>query len=492
MTKQLPYSRLLIIFTLLMTIFISGCSNPNLTPLDEIRTDSHIVQISMQPDPPKLNGNNIFIRISDSKGKSIEANLKADIKLSFSMPAMASMAAMGGKSTITDLGNGLYKAEFDLPFEGPWTIDLEIKAGQETIRRSYSLTAGRKGLIKLSSGTPDQSTSSMLEPTEKGVITVSEARRQLIGVRIGTVEKRPMILTIRAFGNVTYDERQLNDVVLRVKGWIQHLDANFTGKWVKAGETLFTLYSPDLYATQQEYLLALQSKNPTLQTTIAQRLRLWGISDTQIEQIASQRKPFEYMPILTPASGYIVEKNVIEGDQVEAGQKLFRIANLDKVWVEGEIYQFDLPQIRLGDSVKITLPYIPGKTFEGDVSYIYPYLMGDARTGKIRVELPNPNLELLPDMYANMELSINLGEKLQIPESAVIYTGKRRIVFIDLGEGRLRPQLIVVGLRNQGNFEVISGLSEGDRVVISGNFLIASESQIRSALNFWGDDDDTK
>lgn len=489
MTRQIVFNRFLMAFYLLVVICISACSSPNLTPLDEIKTDSHIVQVSMQPDPPKLNGNNIFIRINDSKGKPIA---KANVMISFNMPAMAAMAAMNGKATVSDDGNGLYKAQFDLPFEGPWTIDLEIKTDQETIRRSYSLTAGRKGLIKLSSGAPDQSTSSMQESTEKGVITVSEARRQLIGVRIGTVEKMPMILTIRAFGNVTYDERQLSDVVLRVKGWIQHLDANFNGKWIKTGETLFTLYSPDLYATQQEYLSALQSKNPTLQTAIAQRLRLWGISDAQIEQIASQRKPFEYMPILAPASGYIVEKNVIEGDQVEAGQKLFRIANLDKVWVEGEIYQFDLPQIRLGDSVKITLPYLPGKTYEGEVSYIYPYLSGDTRTGKIRVELPNPHLELLPAMYANMELSINLGEKLQIPESAVIYTGKRRIVFIDIGEGRLRPQQIVVGLRNQGNFEVISGLSEGDRVVISGNFLIASESQIRSALNYWGDDDDSK
>nr|MBA2726772.1 efflux RND transporter periplasmic adaptor subunit [Parachlamydiaceae bacterium] len=261
------------------------------------------------------------------------------------------------------------------------------------------------------------------------------------------------------------------------------------GKWVGAGETLFTLYSPELYAAQQEYLLALQSNNTTLQTAIAKRLRLWGIPDTQIEQIANQKKSFEYMPILSPASGFIVEKNVIEGDMVEAGQKLFRIAGLDKVWIEAEIYQFDLPQIRLGDLATITLPYIPGKTFEGEVSYIYPYLSGDARTGKIRIELNNSPLELLPGMYANVELSVNLGEKLQVPESAVIYTGKRRIVFLDLGEGRLRPQEIVIGLRNQEYFEVISGLSAGDRVVTSGNFLIASESQIRSALNYWGNDD---
>ena len=487
MIKQLSNSRFLIAFVLLMAIYISGCSSPNLTPLDEVKTDTHIVQISMQPDPPKLKENNIFIHISNSKGNPIT---KANVMVSFNMPAMASMAAMNGKATVSDQGNGLYMAKFNLPFEGPWTIDIEIKADQETIRRSYSLTAGRKGLIKLSNGT-DQ-TSSMQKTAENGVITVSEARRQLIGVRIGEVEKRPMILTIRAFGNITYDEKQLSDVVLRVKGWIQHLDANFTGKKVNAGETLFTLYSPDLYATQQEYLLALQSKNTSLQSVIEQRLRLWGISDVEIDQINDQRKAFEYMPILAPASGYIVEKNVIEGDLVEAGQKLFRIANLDKVWVEGEIYQFDLPQIHLKDSVKITLPYLPGKTFEGKVSYIYPYLSGDSRTGKIRVELPNPRLELLPDMYANIELSINLGEKLQIPESAVMYTGNRRIVFIDLGEGRLRPQQIIVGLRNQGYFEVISGLSVGDRVVTSGNFLIASESQLRSALNYWGDDNDSQ
>ena len=484
MIKQFINSQFLIAFVLLMTIYISGCSSPNLAPLDEVDTGIHIVQISMQPDPPKLKGTNIFVHVSDNKGNPVT---KTNVMVSFNMPAMASMAAMNGKATVSNQGNGLYKAQFDLPIDGPWTIDIEIKADQETIRRSYSLTAGRKGLIKLSSDS-----SSMQRTTENGVITVTEARRQLIGVRVGEVEKRPMILAIRAFGNITYDEKQLSDVVLRIKGWIQHLDANFTGKKVNAGETLFTLYSPDLYATQQEYLLALQSKNTSLQSVIEQRLRLWGISDAEIEQIHDQRKAFEYMPIPAPTNGYIIEKNVIEGDLVEAGQKLFRIANLDNVWVEGEIYQFDLPQIHLEDSVKITLPYLPGRAFEGKVSYIYPYLSGDARTGKIRVELPNPHLEFLPDMYANMELSINLGEKLQIPESAVMYTGKRRIVFIDLGEGRLRPQQIIVGLRNQGYFEVLSGLSAGDRVVTSGNFLIASESQIRSALNYWGDDDDTQ
>lgn len=475
---------LLAIFILAVAFYISGCSSPTLAPLDEFQSGSLTIQISMQPDPPKLSGNSIFIKILSGENKPV---VKAHVSATFTMPAMAAMAAMSAGSTISDLGNGIYKAQFDLAHTGPWTLDVKIKTDQGTVQRRYSLTAGRKGLVRLS-----EDSISIKESSLEGIIHVSEARRQLIGVRIGTVEKKPMILTVRTFGNVTYDERRLNDVVLRIKGWIHQLDANFTGKRVQKEERLFTLYSPDLYATQLEYLRALQTKNEHLQEKIAQRLKLWGISDSQIEIITKEQKSFEYMPILAPASGYIVEKNVIEGDFVEPGQKLFRIADLDQVWVEAEIYQSDLPKIQLGERALITLPYLPGKTYEGKVSFIYPFLSGDARVGKVRIELPNPHLELLPDMYANVELNINLGERLQVPESAVMYTGKRRIVFLDLGEGRLKPQEIVVGQRNRDYFEVISGLREGDRIVTSGNFLIASESQIRSALNYWGDESESK
>ena len=467
------------LFFLLVTCYISACSSSNSAPLDEFKAGSLTVQVSMQPDPPKLNSNSLFIKIEGSEKKPV---LQAKVSASFAMPAMAAMAAMNASSTISELGNGLYKAEFDLPAEGPWTLDIKIQTESETIQRSYSLTAGRKGLIKL---TQDAA------PSE-GIITVNESRRQLIGVRIGTVEKKPMVLTVRTFANVTYDERQLNDVVLRIKGWIHHLDANFTGKQVQKGDQLFTLYSPDLYATQLEYLRALQTKNEHVIGKIAERLRLWGVSDTQIELITKEQKSFEYMPILAQANGYIVEKNVIEGDFVEPGQKLFRIADLNQVWVEAEVYQSDLSQIQLGERVLITLPYLPGKTYEGKVSFIYPFLSGNARVGKVRIELPNPHLELLPDMYANVELNIQLGDKLQVPQSAVMYTGSRRIVFLDLGEGRLKPQEVIVGLRDRNYFEVISGLKEGDKVVTSGNFLIASESQLRSALNYWGDDSGSK
>lgn len=471
-----------LLFLVVVVCYISGCSSSNPVPLDEFKSGFLTIQISMQPDPPKLNGNLLFIRIQDSENK---AALQTEVSASFAMPAMAAMAAMNVAPTISDLGNGLYKAEFDLPVDGPWTLNIKITTGSKRIQRSYSLTAGRKGLVKLS-----QDDSTKESPTE-GVITVKEARRQLIGVRIGTVEKKPMVLTVRTFANVTYDERQLNDVVLRIKGWIHHLDANFTGKQVQKGDQLFTLYSPDLYATQLEYLRALQTKNENVVGKIRERLRLWGVSDAQIELITKEQKSLEYMPILARANGYIVEKNVIEGDFVEPGQKLFRIADLNQVWVEAEVYQSDLSQIQLGERVLVTLPYLPGKTYEGKVSFIYPFLSGNARIGKVRIELPNPDLELLPDMYANVELNIQLGDRLRVPQSAVMYTGSRRIVFLDLGQGRLKPQEIVVGLRDRDYFEVLSGLNEGDKVVTSGNFLIASESQLRSALNYWGNDSES-
>jgi len=221
-------------------------------------------------------------------------------------------------------------------------------------------------------------------------------------------------------------------------------------------------------------------------------LKLWGISDEQIDELTNKQEAFEKMPFLSPADGYVIEKNVVEGDIVEAGMKIFRIVPIEKVWLKAEIYQSDLLQIRTGDQATITLPYLPGKTYIAHASYIYPYLQGNAKTGQVLFQLDNPLQELLPDMYANISLDINLGERLQVPESAVIYIGNDNLVFLDLGEGRLSPKKIKVGLRSNGYYEVLSGLTLGDKVVKSGNFLIAAESKILSAMKYWGSEDESK
>jgi Cu(I)/Ag(I) efflux system membrane fusion protein len=319
---------------------------------------------------------------------------------------------------------------------------------------------------------------------ETGVVRIDEARGREIGIRTGKVERAPMKRTLRAVGRVAYDETRLRDVTLKLGGWITKLHVTQTGQPIRQGQMLFTLYSPELFAAQQEYLLA-RGRNDALAGAAEKKLSLWGLTSAQIAKVAEKGEPLENVPFYAPASGYVIEKNVVEGAAVQAGERLFRIAALDKVWVEAELFEADLPSVKVGGPATVELSYLPGATFEGKVTYVYPYLDPVARTGKVRVELRNAGRELKPDMYATILFDVDLGSRLQIPIDAVVYTGPRRLVFVDLGEGRLRPQEVTLGARTDDKVEVLSGLSEGQTVVTSGNFLVAAESRIRSAAKFW-------
>ena len=323
-----------------------------------------------------------------------------------------------------------------------------------------------------------------------GIVTVDEVRRQRIGVKVEEVRKAPFTIAVRAVGMVKYDETKLADVSLKVSGWIRGLKVDATGQPVKKGDILFHVYSPELLAAQQEYLLALRTRNgdaaDPLVRAARQRLRLWDIPDGQIDALARRAEPTETLAIRAPATGYVIEKNVVEGAAVEPGMRLYRIAALDRVWIEAQIYESDLPHVKVGQQVDITLPFVPEKKFQGRISYVYPYLQSGTRTGQVRIELPNPGGELKPEMYADVSFEVNRGERLQVPASAVIYTGPRRLVFVDLGEGRLRPREVKLGQRSADAFEVLDGLQERERVVTSGNFLIAAESRLRSAAEYWG------
>ena len=330
---------------------------------------------------------------------------------------------------------------------------------------------------------------------ESGVVRVDEARRERIGVKTAKVGRAPMSIAIRAVGRLTFDETRLHDVTLRVNGWITRLRVNSTGQPVRRGETLLSLYSPELYAAQQEYLLAREShqaaaegRSDYLLAAADKKLRLWGLSSGQIEALARRGRATEDIAIPSPASGYVIEKNVVEGAAIEPGQRLFRIASLDKVWVEAQVYELDVSQVRKGQTALVTLPYQPGDSLEGTVAYVYPYLDPTSRTGRVRIELANKDMAFKPDMYANVEIRVDLGPRLQIPIDAVIYTGPRRLVFVDLGEGRFRPQEVTLGARSGEAVEVVAGLRPGDVIVTSGNFLIAAESRIRSAAKLWTDE----
>jgi len=328
---------------------------------------------------------------------------------------------------------------------------------------------------------------------ETGVIVVDSARRQLIGVKTASVERRSVKKAIRTVGKITYDERRLVDVSVKFKGWIGQLFADETGQRVKKGSALFTVYSPEVYGALQELLIVQKStafeatgaRSGPMLDAAKQRLSLWDVPSGVVSTALAKREVPRYVPIVAPASGFIVEKNVVEGSTVEPGARLFRIANLDKVWIEAELYEAELPLVAVGHPALVTLAYLPDKRIDGKVTYVYPYLSGKTRTGRVRIELDNRKVELKPDMYANVELEVDRGERLLVPESAVVYAGPRRLVFVDLGEGKLRPQEVQVGLQIADAYEVLSGLHEGDKVVTSGNFLIAAESRLKSATQQW-------
>jgi len=334
------------------------------------------------------------------------------------------------------------------------------------------------------------------EELETGVIMVDAQRRQLIGVRTAVVESRPLAVTVRGVGKVVYDETRLSDVSLKYRGWIGTLYADAPGQLVRKGEPLFTLYSPELYTAQEEFLTVLASQKEARSTSAPdradylveaarRRLSLWDLDDAEIDRIAARGRTERFLPITSPVTGYLVEKNVVEGAAVEPGMRLFRIAGLDRVWVEAEVYESELPLVSVGQEAEVSLPYLPGESFRGKVSFVYPYLEGPTRTGRVRIELPNRGLKLKPDMYATVTLRADRGQRPVVPEEAILYAGPRRLVFLDLGEGRLRPQEIQVGVKSGDVYEVLSGLKEGDRVVVSGNFLVGAESRLKSATGQW-------
>jgi len=341
------------------------------------------------------------------------------------------------------------------------------------------------------------------EQQAEGVVLIDQARRQLIGVRTSPVIEGPFRSSFHAVGHVAYDESAFTDVNLKVRGFITKLFVNETGQRVARGQTLFTLYSPELYNAEQDFLLANRSAVPsgapddagaprTLSFAHAarKRLNLLGLSDAQIDGIAAQGEPQENTAIASPAAGFVIEKDVVEGASVDAGMRLFRIAALNKVWVEADVYEADLAHVHRGDPAKITLDYLPDHAYDAKISYVYPYLETGARTGRVRIELANQELELRPGMYANVELASDLGSRVQVPASAIVYTGPRRLVFIDLGDGRFRPQEVRVGTEASGMFEVLDGLKAGDVVATSGVFLIAAEARISTAAKYWDSEPD--
>jgi len=339
------------------------------------------------------------------------------------------------------------------------------------------------------------------ESEEVPTVEIPLDKQQLIGLKTAVAAVKPLHRTIRTVGRIEYDERKFATVNAKFEGWIEKLHVDYTGKYVKKGDPLAEIYSPELLATQQEFLNLLKWSRPGTdakeqsvgrlleQDTAAtiesarQRLRLWDISDEQIKSIEETGKTVRTLTIHSPADGYVVQKMALQGMRFMPGEKLFDIADLSTVWVISDIYEYELSFVKPGQTARISLSYFPGKEFTSSVEFVYPDLAVDTRTAKVRFVISNPGGLLKPQMFTNVEITVDLGRRLAIPEDAIIDTGTRQIVYVDKGEGNFEPREVTVGLRAEGMVEVLKGLKPKEKVATAANFLIDSEARLKGVVS---------
>ena len=328
-----------------------------------------------------------------------------------------------------------------------------------------------------------------------GAVAIPAVARQLIGVRSAAAAYTTLTQEIRTVGTVGYDERGLTQVTLKTSGWVRDVFVNSIGRPVRKGEPLFTFYSPDLLASQDEYLLAVRTQvqldtSPideakanaaSLMASARERLRLWDLTDGQITALERRGKAEPVLTVYAPSSGIVLKREALPGKYVEPGTTLYEVADLSTVWISADIYESEVASVKLDQRISVSFAAYPGEIFRGSKVFIYPSLNAEARTVRVRFELPNPGLKLKPGMYGNVILQTDAAKTLVVPKEAVLETGLRQLVFMDRGEGRYEQRLVKLGRRSQDHVEVMEGLKDGDRIVTSANFLLDAESKLTSA-----------
>lgn len=353
---------------------------------------------------------------------------------------------------------------------------------------------GQSNHEKIAEGNHMPQTGSAAESPNTTLIPLE--RLQTIGVTFEPATRRSVDRIIRTVGRVEIDERLLSRVTIKLEGWVEQLFVSFTGEHVKKGQKLFTLYSPELVATQEEYLIALSSSRTlgksefpevargaqALLESSRRRLLLWDIKPWHIRDLEQTGEVLLTLPIHAPRTGTVINKTALVGLQTKPGDELYTIADLSHIWIIGDIYEYELPFIEIGQIATVTLSYVPDWRFQAHVTFIYPTIEPQTRTAKVRFELDNPGEKLKPGMYANLELKIPLGVRLVVPKDAVLESGERQIVFIHHGGGRLEWREARIGQRSGDWVEILDGIQQGEHVVTSANFLIDSESQLKAAI----------
>jgi len=329
-----------------------------------------------------------------------------------------------------------------------------------------------------------------------GTVTISPEKQQLIGVRTAKVERQPLAQTVRTTAQLTADETKIAHVHVKVSGYIDKVFVDYVGQLVKKGQPLFTLYSPDLVATQQEYLISKRGERylgnapykevsagaNSLLAASRDRLKLWDISDEQIRQLDETGEVSKDMTFYSPITGFVTDRKAFPQTSVTPDTELYTVSDLSTVWVNADIFEYEVPYVRVGQRATMELSYYPGRTWTGRVSYIYPTVDPVARTVKVRIQFPNPSFELKPQMFADVQLNINYGDKLVVPKEAVLDSGVEQTVFVAHENGMFEPRRITIGPQMNDRVVVLSGLKPGETIVVSGNFLIDSESRLKNAM----------
>ncbi len=349
--------------------------------------------------------------------------------------------------------------------------------------------------MKLVPATATEANASAASIPGRVPIVVSAEKRNLIGLTTSIVERRQLTRTLRNVGIVTHDETRSAVVAPRFAGWVRTLQVNYTGQPVAKGDPLFTVYSPELFTAENDYLLAwknsrltntpvaLQESAHDLLATARRKLELLQVGDEEISALEQSGRASDELQIRAPASGHVITKNAVEGQAFNAGETLYVIEDLHHLWIRAAVYESDLPQIKVGQPARVIFPTLNNKTFESSVSFIYPHIDPQTRRAEVRLELDNPRHEIRPDMWADVEIESDLGEVLAVPARAVIDTGARYVAFVDIGQDHLEPREVKIGAKTDDYFEVLEGVKPGEKVVTRALFLIDSESQLKSVIS---------
>ena len=334
-------------------------------------------------------------------------------------------------------------------------------------------------------------------------VRLGEEEIKLTGIKTAAARMEKVERTVRTVGIVVPDETRVRHVHTKVAGWIDKLFTSFTGQDVKLGQPLLSIYSPELLASQQEFVSALKAAaemarqgdpeskalGRELVTSARRRLELFDVPKGLIERLKKTRQPQRSVTLEAPVAGFVTAKGIYEGQQVEPGMELFTVTDLSKVWIEAELYEYEASEVKVGQEATLSLTFDPGVVLQGKVAYVFPYLSPESRTLKVRFDFPNPGLKLKPQMYANVSLALDSARGVVIPDSAVIDTGVRQVVFVESKPGFFVPRQVRLGVRGGGQAQVVSGVAQGERVVDGANFLLDSESRLRAVVEKLGQGD---